>query len=175
MDPAGTSPWVWLFGAFSLVLNLIYPLALLFLVLSVHRGESVLHFFKTYFEQGMIEQMRSWGKAMLWSFLLIIPGIVKFVQYLFVPFVVVFDPSYQKGEVDALKRSQQLARGSFIRLFLLFLVFTLVVPGTMTAFDEWKLIWATPASALLICFLEMLLNLCFIQILWRIYNRRALA
>jgi len=175
MDPQGTSPLVWVFGALSLVLGLTYPLATLFLILSSQQEKPVPAFFAHFFEQGVIEQMRSWGKAMLWSFLLIIPGLIKFVQYIFVPFIVCFDPAYQRGEKDALKQSQALAHGKMIQLFLLFFTFTLLIPGTLTAFDEWKLIWQTPLSALFICLIEMLLNLCFIQILWKMYQRSAQA
>lgn len=173
MNPHGTSPLVWLFGSFSLILSLTYPLAALFLILSTFQEKSIASFFRTFFEQGVIEQMRSWGKAMLWSFLFVIPGLIKFVQYLFVPFVVCFDSQYQQGQRDALKQSQALTKGKMFRLFLLFFAFTFFVPGTMTVFDEWKLLWKTPVPALFICFVEMLLNLWFIRILWKMYQRSA--
>ncbi|MEZ0391319.1 MAG: hypothetical protein ACAH59_03825 [Pseudobdellovibrionaceae bacterium] len=172
MAPQGTSPLVWLYGAFSLLLSLMYPLASSLVALSGSTQESPLRFLKRFFEQSLIEQMRSWGSIMLWSFLLILPGLYRFLQLLFVPFVVCFDSIYQVGDRDALQTSRALAKGQLLKLLVLFFLFSIFIPGVFTVFDEWKMIWKTPVSALFICLLEMLVQFCFIQILWRLFIRR---
>jgi hypothetical protein len=171
MNPNGTSSWVWAYGALSLILSLLYPLTALLLVLSTKAEKSPLAFLKQNFSQSLIENMRAWGSIMLWSLLFILPGIYKFLQYLFVPFIVCFDPAYQRGEKDILQASKAQSKGQLIILFLAFLLFSVSIPILMAAFDEWKLIWKTPVSALLICLVEMLLNLCFIQVIWKVYQR----
>jgi hypothetical protein len=173
MSPEGTSPLVWAYGALSLLLSLTYPLLGILLVISTLQADSLPVFLKKHFRFSLIEEMRSWGQAMMWSFLLLIPGLIRFLQFLLVPFIVCLDPAYQRGERDALVRARELVRGrTLLWMLLLFPIFSIIVPVFLTAFDEWKLIWKTPLSALLICLIEMLVNFCFIWILWKIYRGR---
>ena len=67
-----------------------------------------------------VEGLRMTAYVILWSLLLILPGIYKQIRYLFVPFVVLLDPQYQQGKVDALERSSLLTVGVFWWLVLLF-------------------------------------------------------
>ncbi len=69
-----------------------------------------------------VEGFRMTGQILLWSLLLIIPGIYKQIQYLFVPFVVLFDSEYKSGKVDALNKSAQLSKGIFWNLGFIFLL-----------------------------------------------------
>ncbi len=177
-NPAGASNWVWAWGALSLILNLLYPLIALLLVLSYFRrseagkvSEAGVSFLRKNLRLNLIEEMRAWGNSMLWSFLFLIPGLLRFIRYLLLPFVVCFDQQYLRGEQDALKRTREISRGQLGRLTLVFLFFAVVVPLALSALDEWKLVWSTPLPALGICFLEMLFNLLFILCLWKIYQR----
>lgn len=124
MNTEGTSPWVWAYGALSLLLNLTYPLLGMLLVLSTLQTESILQFLKKHFQQNLIEEMRSWGKAMAWSLCFLLPGLIRFLQYFFVPFVVSLHPGYQRGEIDALSEARSLAKGKLVQLLGLFLAFS---------------------------------------------------
>ena len=175
MNVHGTGPLIWWFGGLSVILNLLYPLLTLLIILSALGSEKPLGFLQRFGNQTLIEQMRSWGKAMNWSLLFIIPGLIQFFRFVFVPFVVCFDPEYQTGTVDALEKSKTLARGKLLPIIGLFLLFAVIFPILLVAVDDYKLVWKTPLPALFICFVEMLLNFCFIWILWRIYQKQRTA
>ncbi len=58
-----------------------------------------------------VETLRSMGRILLWSLLLVLPGLYYYMRYTFVPLVVVLSPAYRDGKVDALKLSDFLTRG----------------------------------------------------------------
>jgi len=172
MSPQGASPTVWLWGIASIVLNLGAPLLGLLMILSVLSKTSQSSWWKFLFynlNQNLIEALRAWGKTLSWSFALILPGLIRFFQYMFVPFVVCFDREYQAGHKDALSTSRDLARGRLLSLVSLFIVFSIVIPLILTSFDSSQVLWRTPISACLLCFVEMLANICFIVALSQIY------
>lgn len=170
-NPDGARPLVWVYGFFSVVVGLFFPLLSSLIIFAMFKKESSpFVFLKKFFSQSLIEALRAWGKALSWSLLFVIPGIVKFAQYFFVPFVVCFDSAYQNGQVDALERSKQVSKGKLGILLGLLLFFDAVIPIILSSFDEYSVLWQTPPEALILCFVEMLLNICFIWILWRIYE-----
>lgn len=170
-NPQGASPLIWLFGLMQIISSLLFPLLTGLLILSLFNKESSpTVYWQKFFSQSLKEVMRAWGQSMLWSFLFIIPGIIKFVRFFFVPLIVCFDPQYQSGQVDALKRSQEISKGRLILLLLILLAFDAFLPLVMSSFDQWSVLWRTPVSALALCFVEMLFNICFIWSLWRIYE-----
>jgi hypothetical protein len=170
MDPLGTSQWIWFYGLLSMLLSLIFPVLATVLTLAVLAHKDSLQFFKNKFPQLFKEQLRAWGHIMTWSLLLIIPGVVKFIQYLAVPFVITLDPQYSKGQRDALRGSRDLSKGKMLKLSAWSLLFIVVLPMALTSIDDYKSFSDTPVFALLICLLEMLLNLCFVVILWTIFR-----
>jgi hypothetical protein len=169
-NPQGAGPSVWIFGLLTVILGMLYPLLSSLFIFSILTKSTLPFQFMKNFELALIEVLRAWGKSFLWSFLLIIPGLIRFAQYFFVPFVVCFDPAYQRGEVDALTRSQEISRGRTLWLIALLFLFDAALPLILSLFEEWSVIWQTPIPALGLCFLEMLINFCFIWILWRIYE-----
>lgn len=68
-----------------------------------------------------LESIRALAVTLLWSLLLILPGVFKYVRLFFVPYVVVADPEYQSGNRDALEYSNKLIKGIGLPLFLLIL------------------------------------------------------
>lgn len=67
--------------------------------------------FADHFNQLVIEQVRVLA-GVIWRLpLLILPAVLFYIRMLLVPYIVIFDPSYQKGRVDALAESRQLSRG----------------------------------------------------------------
>ena len=58
----------------------------------------------------------------LYSLLLFIPGLIRWVQLLFVCLVASFDRDYLAGKKDALQESERLVRGRFTALLFLVLL-----------------------------------------------------
>ena len=58
-----------------------------------------------------VESLRVLTYVLLWSFLFILPGVYKQIRWTFVPFIVYFDPNYEKGDVDPLEESAKLSVG----------------------------------------------------------------
>lgn len=172
MAPDGTGPLIWWFGSLSIILNLIYPMVTLLISLSAMSSEKITLFLKQHGNQTLIEQMRAWGKSMLWSLLFILPGLIQFFRFVFVPFIVCFDPEYKNGTIDALEKSKTLSKGKLLPIVGLFALFAVALPALLTAVDDYKVLWKTPLGALAICFIEMTLNFCFIWILWRMYQKQ---
>lgn len=111
---SGAGPRLWVFGGLSMFLSLFAPLVSLILILHASRsaqGENLFEFLRQRLSYLFREQLRAAGKMLLWGFLLILPGLLKFFEYALVPFVVCLDPRYQRGELDALAA----ARGVFYR------------------------------------------------------------
>lgn len=57
----------------------------------------------------------------LWSFLLVIPGIIKMYEYAMVPYIIADDPGVSRK--DAFRRSKEMMKGNKWRTFLLDLSF----------------------------------------------------
>jgi hypothetical protein len=70
-----------------------------------------------------LESLRVIGFSLLWALALIIPGIFKYIRYTFVPYIVLVDKNYDKGDVDALDKSNALVKGITLPLFILLLLF----------------------------------------------------
>jgi hypothetical protein len=170
-DPEGTSNRIWFYGFLSLILSLLYPLSTLSLTIASLTSENVLGFLGKNLGFLMKEQLRAWGQVMLWSLLLILPGIYKFIQLMLVPFVVCLDPAYSQGKADALQTAKRLSQGQRLKLLGLLALFAVVFPVLITLADEHRSFFRTPMSALLICFVEMLINLSFALLLWTIFRR----
>jgi fumarate reductase subunit C len=79
-----------------------------------------------------IENLRALAKMLLWSLLLLLPGLYQLIKLSFVSFVVLFDPKYHSGQVDALAESGRLTRGLKRYLCLIFVASFLI-----EMFGEW--------------------------------------
>ncbi len=77
------------------------------------------------FHQFFFKKFRPWiremskvlGASYLWGILFIIPGVIKFIQYSFVNYIVLFDPSFSSRKFSALSLSSKLTKG-LVRWFL---------------------------------------------------------
>lgn len=142
----GAPPWVWGVAMLSVMLNMLAPLVLAFCLLGLFKTQKSIKDF----EQMVIESLRAWGSTFLWTLLLIIPGIIKWLAYFFVPYVVLFSKKYSLGEVDALKHSQIIFFKSWGKLLLVLFFFSLIFPlVSFSVFDGYRRIWETPAFSLL--------------------------
>jgi hypothetical protein len=90
-----------------------------------------------------IESMRSVLKIVLWSLLLLLPGLWKSVKLYFVTLVVQLDQKYIDGKVDALDRSESLFKNQNLKVFLNLLplwIISLIFSYITQQFQ----IWTTP-------------------------------
>jgi len=187
-NPEGTSPKIWLLVSVSILSSLTWPWLMSLIVLFkmrpvvVENSDPTSHpsptsnswflFFHHYGAQSLIETLRSWGQCLLYSLLLILPGLWKFLEYTFVSWVVCFDPRYEKGEVDALKTSSQFFRQRWFTIVVIMLIFAIVLPLIITSlFEDYRLIWMTPGPALALHFVDTLIHLIYFQIITLIYFR----
>jgi len=118
-----------------------------------------------------LESLRSLAITLLWTLLFIIPGIFKYIRYLFVPYVVVADPVYQEGQRDALEYSDQLAKGIGLPLFVL-LVILFGLEALHGSLIESFPLMENPIPALASGFVLFLVSLYANVLLFRIYQLR---
>lgn len=150
-SPQGLSQTIWLYGSISIFSSLFFPLVITFiasfaLARSIQNQDysrfiptSLLDFVGEHFELSFLETIRSWGKTFLWTFLFIIPGIIKFFLYMPVPFVVLFSKRYQDGEVDALKLAQKIAKKHWFWLLVYMTMFTFILPMALSlGMDQYR-------------------------------------
>jgi hypothetical protein len=115
-----------------------------------------------------LESLRALGLTLLYLPLLIIPGLIKYVQFLFVPFVVLCDRKYQRGQVDALAESKRLTKGLEAPL-LMGLVAALFAGLWMGQFTEKLMLTETPLLWLGVFVTSTTLNLYFNILLFQLY------
>jgi hypothetical protein len=163
LNPRGTSNIIWVYGGLSFFTGLLGPILVSFLALCAWRfpGQSIGEVARVHLSYLIREEMRALGKSLLWSLLLIVPGIVRFFQFAFVPYVVLFDRRYQAGDADALKASWRFVKRVWARLLGLCLLFLVVLPLLMTTLDEWRSVWRRPLTAIPLLFVELTLLVMF--------------
>jgi len=176
-SPDGSSGLVWIFALVSMSLSVLFPLLQILVFsfaqqLSPEKPDGLNQYLVEKFPSLLIEEMRSWGQCLLFSLLLIIPGLFRLLQLLFVPFVVLFDPAYERGEVDALQKSSSLFRRYWLRTSFLVLLFYFVLPMITTVmFDNYRSYITHPFSALAISFIDTILAYIGILLLFLIFSK----
>lgn len=76
-----------------------------------------------------LESIRVAAHVLLWTLAFIIPGIIKWTRLTFVPFVVLLEPAYAHGKIDALKESERRAKGKTWVLFFVLLISQILDAG----------------------------------------------
>lgn len=116
-----------------LVLQLIWILALGYMIMG---PEPLAPFHRVYkfavenLNQALIENIRSYA-GILWRVpFLILPGLLKLIEWIYVPLIVAFDATYLRGETDALKRSSELSKEFKLKLFQA-LFFGFILPSLL--------------------------------------------
>lgn len=175
-NPDGAQGLVYWYGFFSLLSSVVFPVILmsfaLFAFKPLHDFSNTLGaFIQKYLNQMFIETLRTWGKTLLWSLFLILPGIWKYLELSLVPLVVTFSKNYDEGHVDALKLSSQIFRRRWVKITALFLVFHVMTPLLLSVFfDAYRLIWKTPLSSLILSALDTYLLLISTHLLFIIFK-----
>lgn len=117
------------------------------------------------------ENLKAIGSASLWMFVFIIPGLIKWIEYSLLPFVVFLNPDYQKGDREALSLSVSLVKKSFWKFFLFWILFNCVIPiGISLLGGEYESFKDTPLIASFLSFFESLFFWSWMLILWDFYE-----
>ncbi len=74
-------------------------------------------FNREYLTTFVAESLRVLGYSMLWALALIIPGLVRYIQFSFVPMIVFFSREYEDGNVDALALSIKMVNRRWKLIF----------------------------------------------------------
>ena len=114
--------------------------------------------------QTLIEGVRALSAIAFRLPLLVVPALIEIVRLFLVPHVVLLDPAYRKGRVDALKESRQFVRpiwGWLVLSYGLLFVSTVVVESFTQgeAGEAW--FWSKPLAFALTTVLTLLLNLVY--------------
>jgi hypothetical protein len=116
------------------------------------------------FNQLLIEGVRSMAAVLYRLPFAVIPGLIELLRLLFVPHVVLLEPNYEQGHVDALERSREAIR----QKWGLILLITLVSLGLNTLVDALTqgtpgetYFWQVPLVFLLSSVLTLSINLVY--------------
>ncbi len=119
------------------------------------------------------EGLKAFAIIMAGLICFIIPGLIKAVHYIFVGFVVFFDPDYEAGKLSALKRSKELSKGLSWWIFSLvvliqfpFYVCTTAVKQPILQIDS---LWVASPVFVLQTYAEMLIYIFLYSILYFMY------
>lgn len=116
------------------------------------------------------EWLRGMGEASLWMFVLVIPGLLRWVEYTMLPFICFFDPAYQNGEVDALKQCRKILRGHRWKLWLLWLGFGMILPLILTSiFSDYESLREHPWSGSALVLVETVIQALGFWLFWKLY------
>lgn len=172
----GMGAELWALATASLLNGLIFPVfitacCLYGIVKARFPHESAWHFFGRSLEQLYIETMRVWGSCLRWGLLFLIPGFIRLLQLVLVPFVVMADAAYDRGDADALKTSSRYFRRRPFKILGVVLLFHLALPLVLTdALDPWRTYWRTPLGALACNLLDLMLAIVSTRLLFAIFE-----
>jgi len=176
-SPNGPVNVVWFYGFISLIFGIVFPiLGILVVIYGAKTPDAnekgLVHFIGRHLNQLSIEILRSWGKTLLWSMLLILPGVWKYIEYTMIPFVVTLSKPYDRGEEDALAASSQVVKHRLLKISAILFVFHLFLPSVLTVFfDEYRLVWHTPVAALALNFVDVYLFILSTQLLMTVFEQ----
>jgi hypothetical protein len=160
----GLSNMIWVWGGLSVLSAILFPLliSIFCAYFFITSTKSLNEFVEDNFELSLIETLRAWGKTFLWSFVFLLPGVFKYINYILTPFVVMFSKKYKRGEVDALEYSTLISKKFFWSIKLWLGVFYVIVPVLFYAlFDEYRIFTNHPVSATLVVGLETFVEIIF--------------
>lgn len=188
----GLHPSLYLFILLSLIIGLLFPLtASLFGFVALknnledslvpqttlpQKKDSLTTQVCANFEQLCIETLRCWGSIITWGLFLFVPALVRYFQLQAVPLIVLLDPAYAEGKIDALEASRKFVHSNAFKILVLLFVFHLFLPMLLTVlFDQYTVIWQTPVAAVILAAVETFLILYSMQILFNLYHSQQIA
>lgn len=154
LTPALQGPWM--LQIFAAVVDILFGAVLLFAygfsLQNVAISPTTLDDFLTERLAPLItESLLAFSRIILLALLFIIPGLVYYVFYTFMPYIVFFDPKYHAGEVNALGKSKRIVKSRFFRV-LGFVIITGTIslaleltPKVLGLTRWWQEIWFSAA------------------------------
>lgn len=130
-DPSAANDglrWVWQLGLglWDLISSVILFLLLSLVLPRVHRlshhSFTPQPFNKPYLSTFLAEYLRMLAQVLLYVILFLIPGLIRYIRLIFVPYIVLFAKKYAADEVDALEFSKKLTVGRFWLIFAIVVV-----------------------------------------------------
>lgn len=169
---AGLSNSIWFWGLLTVASAVLFPL-LISILCAYHLvapRTDLKNFFSDNLELSVVETLRAWGKTFLWSFVFLIPGVIKYINYILTPFVVLFSRRYKNGEVDALEYSTKISKNFWWSIKIWLGVFYVLIPIVFyVLFENYRSFTMHPAWAALIVLLESVVELVFHFIILRLF------
>ncbi|MEQ1721882.1 MAG: hypothetical protein ABL930_01815 [Pseudobdellovibrio sp.] len=168
----GLSNMIWVWGGLSVLSAILFPLltSLFCAYFLITSTKSLNEFVEDNFELSLIETLRAWGKTFLWSFVFLLPGVIKYINYILTPFVVMFSKKYKRGEVDALEYSTVISKTFFWSIKMWLGIFYVIVPVLFYAlFDEYRIFSDHPFAATIVVGLETVVEIIFHFILLNLF------
>lgn len=173
MAEHGVQGKVWMFAGLSIVSSVLAPMVATLIVFAgwQRSDTNILSYFSKHLGDLVREQLRAFGSVLMWSFLLIIPGLVRFFEMSLLPWVVCFDAEYGQGRRDALKESRRVFYKVWPRLSLLLLVFWMILPLGMTMLDAFRSYSDSPVTAFGLSLVDVFLFLLFQYLLYKLWEK----
>lgn len=116
------------------------------------------------FNQLLIEGVRSMAAVLYRLPFAVVPGLIELLRLLFVPHVVLLEPLYQRGLVDALKRSRQAIKEKWGLILLITLV-SLALSSAVDVLTQGSggetYFWQVPGTFLFSSLLTLVINLVY--------------
>ena len=168
---SGASGMIWVYGALSVAISLIEPAVVVILAIAALSPEPLLQNLKQQWSPVFRESMRASGIAVAWGLLLILPGLVRFIQFSFVPFIVMRDPAYAAGKIDVLKVSTKLVNRRFLPVLFLVILFTAVIPFLSTLLDEWTVFSDHPITAIALSGIDVLASVLSFLLIFKQWEK----
>lgn len=173
----GVGTLIWFWAAFSIFVGLLFPSIITLTCaynLAFNTSKGFGKFFREKFELTLLETLRSWGKVFLWTLVFVIPGLIKAINYMLVTYVVAFSKGYERGEVDALDKSAEVAKHFWWKLLFYFGLFFILAPMVITGlFDEYTSLQLHPASGLLFVAVDSALYLLFTYLVLNLFFKNS--
>ena len=112
------------------------------------RALTEAHFIKKPFETSYLnsflaEYLRTLASVLLRVLLLIIPGLIRYAQLIFVPFITLFAKPYREGDVDAFELSVALSRGR-LRLIMAVVILSVLTQLGLEVLPQGETFHALP-------------------------------
>jgi hypothetical protein len=171
-SPDGVDYRIWIFGSLSILNSILFPTLFFVVLFNSLSDQAFWTGLKNTYLQSIKEVLRVWGKSFLWSFLLILPGFLKYLRSLFVPLIVCLDSEYAEGRIDALEKSGKVSKGMFTALLGLAFVFFLIIPMLLTLVDEYRLISTNPISGSMISCFNSMIEIFFWLLVLKLFRRK---
>lgn len=166
----------WMTALASVVNSLVFPLFItlfwLAALASYRRPRPIALFVAENANQLAIETLRTWGSALTWGLLFILPAFLRLFALSFVPYVVTLSKKYRDGEVDALKTSTHMVGRHWFGVSMVLLFFSTLIPIALASgLDEFRDFHQHPGAAALLCVIDVLISAIAAQLLFRFFEK----